>query len=797
MDRRTLLFIIAVSLSFLGLNLYFSNQTSKTNRELLQQKEEKSKQQSALLQQQISLRQAKLSDLPLIDIFANKGDTHPLAMGINVQGNTLLLAWDSNPPKTIYVNGEAQTLVTKDPIKGGPIVYGKQPFNTLEIVNLPSTGTFDMQLLTFDSEDHRPAVHLVQYANGSLDLFDEVSANGIALYKTDKGYLPLGFYEHQGKVFVELQNLSLLTELIHVQESTATPMTTTKGEQKYYVLENAYQQLVFTNVGGSIVEINLPFESKKDSSSVVKEIGFDRQLVEENPENATFPAFPFFRSGNDKLQEGTLGGYYPLLRRSITGKKSVIIPSEYNAFNIISDYPEMAQLIYQVTSFTKDSITFEARQPHRKITKRFTLHDSQQAAPYCFELSITIEGDRRGLWLTSGVHEVEIMSNSSSPEILYHITRKQKATVEKLDLPKVGETVNMSSLHPDWVVNSNGYLGIILDPLQDTIQGFSTTAIYGGKIPTRLSLIDPAYSPYPATKYPGYQILLPLTPINKPITLRIYAGPFEEDTLKAVDKMFSDPTTGYNPHYTAARTFHGWFKFVSAPFAKLLFIVLSFFHNITNSWGFSIILLTIFLRLLLYPLNTWSIKSMRRMQQISPEIKAIQKKYKKDPKRSQMEIMALYRAKKVNPFTGCVPILIQIPFLIAMFDLLKSSFQLRGASFIPGWIPNLTAPDVLFQWKTPIFFIGTQFHLLPILLGVVMFIQQRLSASANITASANELTDQQRQQRAMGTMMTVLFTVMFYNFPSGLNIYWLSSMSLGILQQWITNKVLDKKKDKG
>lgn len=179
------------------------------------------------------------------------------------------------------------------------------------------------------------------------------------------------------------------------------------------------------------------------------------------------------------------------------------------------------------------------------------------------------------------------------------------------------------------------------------------------------------------------------------------------------------------------------------------------------------------------------------MQQLSPQIQAIQQKYKKEPKKAQIEIMSLYREKKVNPFTGCIPIIIQIPFLIAMFDLLKSSFQLRGAVFIPGWINDLTAPDVLFQWKTPIFFIGNQFHLLPILLGIVMFFQQRLMSSA--PKDPNKMTDQQRQQKTMGTVMTVVFMVMFYHFPSGLNLYWLSSMLLGILQQVITNKFLDKK----
>ena len=178
------------------------------------------------------------------------------------------------------------------------------------------------------------------------------------------------------------------------------------------------------------------------------------------------------------------------------------------------------------------------------------------------------------------------------------------------------------------------------------------------------------------------------------------------------------------------------------------------------------------------------------MQQIAPEVAAIQERNKKDPKKGQLEIMALYRERGVNPVSGCLPLLIQMPFLIGMFDLLKSTFELRGASFIPGWIENLTAPDVLFSWSMPIFFIGTQFHLLPILLGGVMLLQQHLMST--LPKDPSLWTDQQRQQRLMGNIMAVVFAVMFYNFPSGLNIYWLSSMLLGMLQQYLMTKRLNK-----
>jgi YidC/Oxa1 family membrane protein insertase len=183
------------------------------------------------------------------------------------------------------------------------------------------------------------------------------------------------------------------------------------------------------------------------------------------------------------------------------------------------------------------------------------------------------------------------------------------------------------------------------------------------------------------------------------------------------------------------------------------------------------------------------------MQRIAPQVAALQEKYKKDPKRARIEVMNLYKEKKVNPVTGCLPILIQIPFLVGMFDLLKSVFELRGASFIPGWIPNLTAPDVVFSWNRPIFFLGTDFHLLPFLLAAVMFAQQKISSQ--LPKDPKLLTDTQKQQKMMGNVMTLVFTLMFYHFPSGLNIYWLSSTLLGIGQQWWMNRIKKRELFKG
>lgn len=607
--------------------------------------------------------------------------------------------------------------------------------------------------------------------------------------------------QENNKVFLEQQKVKKEIQEKKLIETPPTPTTaiptfTPKdktSEPTYYVLENEYQQLVFSNIGGALSEINLPFKTEKNEKSLVREIEFDREMVENHPYNAHFPSRPFYKPGAEKAEEGQLGGYYPLLRRDLiqSSGKTINVKPEYYSLNIVSEYPEVANLPYEVKNFDKKSITFEAVQAHRRITKTYTIGSDDDGAPYCIDLTIKVEGDSKGLWITSGIPEVEWISGSISPALKYRITRNNKREIENIDLPK--ETLTVSSVLPNWVCNSNGFLGFIIQPLSEIDAGFRAQKVAGTVVPSRLVDIGQEYQQFKAADLPGYMMSLPLKSTSSTMNFRIYAGPFAEASLKAVDAKFKDPVTGESPDYIACQSFHGWFSFISEPFAKFLFILMKFFYNITHSWALSIILLTVSLRLMLYPLNAWSMKSTLKMQQIAPEVTAIQERNKKDPKKAQVEIMNLYRERGVNPLSGCFPLLIQMPFLIGMFDLLKSTFELRGAGFIPGWIDDLTAPDVLFRWNYPIFFIGNEFHLLPVLLGVVMFFQQKLMSPVP-TGDASKLTDQQRQQRAMGTMMTVVFTIMFYNFPSGLNIYWLSSMLLGILQQWFTNKQMQSGK---
>jgi len=815
MDKRTLIFVVLLTFILLGVNTYFEKDRQAELRKWNEQNQTKNAHKQQQLESEINDNVAQPSQLPIVELYADSEGEHFITFGIQVDQSILTLSQKLAIPPVVYSRKQATTeslnefkLIYTTEKQGSPALYQSGQTQPLKIGYLPDFGKTQLQLLEPQSSNPQTfKINLGDFTDGHFSIPLEklralkkeeqpvVAQNAIVLMKSDDKYLPVAIYEADSKKLIYLSDISNLTTTAIKTKFKNDQASGKKAEEQFFVLESPYQQFVFSNYGGALAEINLPFSNASDHESVVKEIEFDRQMVAKHPYNARFPAHPYYTSKKsedgsfEKHEQGKLGGYYPLLRRDLIerGKwKSVRVSPQYYALNLVSDYPEFSELVYEVKQFDENTIVFEATQSHRRITKTFTIKNNDKAAPYCLNIAIKIEGDSRNIWLTSGVPEVEWISGAPAPVLKYRMTRNQKTVVEAIDLPTDSLTVNSTAL--DWICNSNGFLGMILDPLDDKNPGYRTQYVSGVTVPSRLVELDQEYDLYKAQDMPGYMVMLPLKSSGGTTNFRIYAGPFAESVLKTVDSIYTDPQTGYNPDYIACQSFHGWFAFISEPFAKFLFILMKFFHSVTNSWALSIVLLTVALRVMMYPLNAWSSKSMLKMQQIGPEVTAIQEKHKKDPKKAQLEVMALYRDKGVNPVSGCFPMLIQMPFLIGMFDLLKSTFELRGASFIPGWIDDLSAPDVLFTWAMPIFFIGNQFHLLPFMLGAVMFMQQKMMST--LPKDPSQLTDQQRQQKAMGNIMSLVFTLMFYNFPSGLNIYWLSSMLLGMLQQWWTAKTM-------
>ena len=204
---------------------------------------------------------------------------------------------------------------------------------------------------------------------------------------------------------------------------------------------------------------------------------------------------------------------------------------------------------------------------------------------------------------------------------------------------------------------------------------------------------------------------------------------------------------------------------------------LKWLYGYIGNYGWSIVVLTILINLVLFPLRHRSMVSMRKMQSLQPEIKSIQDRYAKykltDPERQKMntEMMALYKQKGVNPASGCVPMLLTMPILFAFYAMLQVAIELRGAPFF-GWIHDLSLQDPTYIW--------------PLLMGGTMFWQQKLMPASTDPTQAKILM-----------LMLIVFTVSFLWFPSGLVIYWLVSNLMAIGQQLITNRIIDGPKPAG
>lgn len=201
---------------------------------------------------------------------------------------------------------------------------------------------------------------------------------------------------------------------------------------------------------------------------------------------------------------------------------------------------------------------------------------------------------------------------------------------------------------------------------------------------------------------------------------------------------------------------------------RFLFTALSYIHRVVPNWGWAIVLLTLIIKIVFFPLTQKSLKSMKAMQKLRPYLQDVQKKYKGNPQQMQKELMNLYKEYKINPFGGCLPMLMQFPIFIGFFIALRNSIFLRGAPF-GLWITDLSRPDTVTQIG------GFNVNLLPIIMAATSFWQQKL-------------TPQEPSQKALTFMMPVMFLFLFYNFSAGLLLYWITMNIAGLVEQYFVHK---------
>ncbi len=232
-----------------------------------------------------------------------------------------------------------------------------------------------------------------------------------------------------------------------------------------------------------------------------------------------------------------------------------------------------------------------------------------------------------------------------------------------------------------------------------------------------------------------------------------YIGPKDFEILKNINPKLTDVIE------------YGFFTFISKP----LFVLLSYIHNFLGNWGWSIVVLTLLVRLVLFPLTYKGMVSMNKMKALSPKMKELQAKYKGDKQKLNAHMMELYKKHGANPMGGCLPMILQIPVFYGVYRVLQNTVELKGAPWIL-WIHDLAVMDPYF--------------ILPILMGGSMFLQQRLAP--------NSFTD--KTQEKIMKFLPLIFTFFFVTFPAGLTLYWFVSNLASIVQQYFVNKTFAKHK---
>ncbi len=219
---------------------------------------------------------------------------------------------------------------------------------------------------------------------------------------------------------------------------------------------------------------------------------------------------------------------------------------------------------------------------------------------------------------------------------------------------------------------------------------------------------------------------------------------------------------------------YGWLTAIAKP----LFWLLDLLHSWVGNWGWAIVLLTIVVKLAFFPLQAASYRSMAKMRKVTPKMQAIRERHGDDRMKMNQAMMELYKTEKINPLGGCLPVVVQIPVFIALYWVLLASVEMRNAPWI-GWIKDLSAPDTLFG---TIPWLNMPLGLLPILMAATMIIQTRLNP-----------TPPDPMQAKLMMWMPIIFSVMFFFFPSGLVLYWLVSNLFSIIQQWVITRKIEGK----
>ncbi|MDP3980704.1 MAG: membrane protein insertase YidC [Chlamydiota bacterium] len=413
----------------------------------------------------------------------------------------------------------------------------------------------------------------------------------------------------------------------------------------------------------------------------------------------------------------------------------------------IGDFPLDAFYLFQLSDSGDSFIEFTSEYRGLKLIKKYSFG----LKPYVVDLSIRFVNETakdielfRGYDLNIGVlpkgkHRSAMASELAVVEYDYFLSGG-KGRFEKLGLSKIEDkTVFKEEIL--WGGMKSKYFTLI---------GSATDVVSNAMLGQKID--EGVYHYYLCAMRLDHVFISSGQTLDQ--SWQLYLGPMNYQILKNAGQ-----------HLEAVMNLEGFWGSLSK---GLMFALQSLSRVLFNNYGLAIIVLTIILKLIFYPLSAISLHSMKQMQALQPEMAELKKKHKDNPKKIQQATMALYKEHNVKPLAGCLPMLVQIPIFIAFYKVLMISIELRGADFL--WIHNLAGPDTIFTFgeKIPL-------NILPILNGAAMFFQQKMTPS-------------DPSQKMLKIMMPVMITFFFYSLPSGLILYWFITTLITIFQQYQIQK---------
>lgn len=424
--------------------------------------------------------------------------------------------------------------------------------------------------------------------------------------------------------------------------------------------------------------------------------------------------------------------------------------------------------------FTNDYVNASGQK--FSIIKTYEFKDGE----YLFAVTIDVKGDANFTGLVNngyaytlayepqvGPSFTQMKNNGYDYRRVYLDTFKKNGKLKKTTA-RFSNGVYTTTDSIQWVSVASKYFTVVALPQNNV--NYKITAVQGAT--DDVMQTDSIYLSRPATG------------TSTSDTVYFYAGPQLKSYLGSYYSGMDNAWGLKNTNLDAAMDSSSWLGWLE----NILKWMLTMLYKIIPNYGIGIILLTIILKLLLWPLTKKGTDSTAKMTALQPQLQELQEKYKDNPQKLNMATAELYRANGVSPMGGCLPMLLQFPILIAFYGLLNKHFELRGAMFIPGWIFDLSAPETIFTLGFNLPFLGNEIHLLPILYTASMILSMRMTSNTGAQNGQGQGT-----MKFMTYGMPILFFFILYSAPSGLLLYWFVSNVLTMGSQMLTNRRLKNK----